>query len=64
MQGDFFNRFWCMDEPWRDRNLSGNGRGLAGKSSIDHGSVPQPEVDKVSGDRVKKNFHHLDLDAH
>ena len=53
MQGDFFNRFWCVDEPRCDWDLLSDGRGLAGKGSADYGSVPQPEVDKVSSNRLK-----------
>ena len=56
MQGSLFRHFWRVDEPWCERNLSGNGRGLAGESVIDPCALPQPEVDGVSGDRLNNCY--------
>ena len=42
MKGDLLYCVGRMDGSWRDRDLSGNGRGLAGESGIDPGPLPQP----------------------
>lgn len=42
MQGDLLYCVWYMDESWRNWDLSGNGRGLAGEGSVDSDPLPQP----------------------
>lgn len=53
VQGDFFHRVWHVDEPWSNRYLSGDGGRLAGQGGADMAPLPKPEVDEVSGDRLK-----------